>query len=577
MIRVNQLKVSPEISLDEKQLDATLKGKIAKLLRKKGDIFSYKIVKKSIDSRHKPDIFVVYSVDVTVYDADKRELDKASEEKLIKKVNNNSIMLSKTVKYTEPDLLRVKDGSRPVIVGFGPAGMFCALMLARAGYRPIVIERGEAVEERVKSVNDFWNGGKLNPESNAQFGEGGAGTFSDGKLNTQVKEVYGRISKVLEIFIEHGADESITYDAKPHIGTDRLVDIVKSIRKEIESLGGEIFFNTKLVDICFNDCDDDIKNIHQNNYNDNTTVIGDKQDCGVNIRQVIGITVEGLKKEFISCDCLVLAIGHSARDTFYMLKDKLVMEQKAFAVGLRIEHKQELINVHEFGDGKYKNYMPASYKLTYKASNGRGVYSFCMCPGGYVVNASSEEGRLAVNGMSYSERNSENANSALIVTVDSRDFGSEDVLAGIEFQRKLEKKAYELGNGKIPVQRFGDFSENRQTTEDALKDNSIRPCIKGDFTGANLRKLLPVELCDALIEGVTSFDRQIPGYANPDAVFAGVESRTSSPVRINRDERLQAFGIRGVYPCGEGAGYAGGITSAAVDGIKVYEAIVKNI
>lgn len=477
------------------------------------------------------------------------------------KVNDNNIMLSKTVRYKEPKPARDRMGSRPVIAGFGPAGMFCALMLARAGYRPVVVERGEAVEDRMKSVDSFWNGGRLNPESNAQFGEGGAGTFSDGKLNTQVKEVYGRISKVLEIFVEHGADESITYEAKPHIGTDRLVYIVQSIRKEIESLGGEVRFNTRLVDI-------DLEKLTPG-------VLSDENGTD---RRVKGITVENSgNREYIPCDCLVLAIGHSARDTFYMLKDKLTMEQKAFAVGLRIEHRQELINIHEFGDGKYKNYMPASYKLTHKASNGRGVYSFCMCPGGYVVNASSEEGMLAVNGMSYSKRDSENANSALIVTVDNRDFGSEDVLAGIEFQRRLEKKAYELGGGRVPVQRFGDFRENRTTTESALSSNTVKPCIKGGYTAANLRELLPDELCDALIEGVTSFDRQIPGYANPDAMFAGVESRTSSPVRINRDDKLQALGISGLYPCGEGAGYAGGITSAAVDGIKVYEAIVTNV
>ena len=279
MIRINQLKISPEASLDEAQLDAALKGKIAKLLRIKGDSFSYKIVKKSIDSRHKPDIFIVYSVDVELYGADKKAV-KSYEEKLVKKINNNNIMLSKTVKYTQPEPVRAKDGGRPVIVGFGPAGMFCALMLARAGYRPIVVERGEAVEDRIKSVNDFWNGGRLRPDSNAQFGEGGAGTFSDGKLNTQVKEVYGRISKVLEIFVEHGADESITYDAKPHIGTDRLVDIVKSIRKEIECLGGEVRFNTKLVDISIEGSVD---------------------------KHVAGITVEGSHREFMPCDSLVRA------------------------------------------------------------------------------------------------------------------------------------------------------------------------------------------------------------------------------------------------------------------------------
>ena len=561
MIRINQLKITPEVSLGAEQLDNALKGKISKTLRLKGDNFSYKIVKKSIDSRHKPDIFIVYSVDVTVYGEDRKALDSGAEEKIIKKVNDNNIMLSKTVRYKEPKPSRDRMGSRPVIVGFGPAGMFCALMLARAGYRPVVVERGEAVEDRMKSVDSFWNGGRLNPESNAQFGEGGAGTFSDGKLNTQVKEVYGRISKVLEIFVEHGADESITYEAKPHIGTDRLVYIVQSIRKEIESLGGEVRFNTRLVDI-------DLEKPTPGVFSD---------EKGTD-RRVKGITVENSgNREYIPCDSLVLAIGHSARDTFYMLKDKLTMEQKAFAVGLRIEHRQELINIHEFGDGKYKNYMPASYKLTHKASNGRGVYSFCMCPGGYVVNASSEEGMLAVNGMSYSKRDSENANSALIVTVDNRDFGSEDVLAGIEFQRRLEKKAYELGGGMVPVQRFGDFTENRATTERALSSNTVKPCIKGGYTAANLRELLPNELCDALIEGVISFDRQIPGYANQDAMFAGVESRTSSPVRINRDDKLHALGISGLYPCGEGAGYAGGITSAAVDGIKVYEAIVSNV
>ena len=330
MIRINQLKITPEVSLNAKQLDAALKGKISKALRLKGDSFSYKIVKKSIDSRHKPDIFIVYSVDVAIYGANKKAVDSAYEEKIVRKVNNNNIMLSKTIKYQEPESMRDKNGSRPVIVGFGPAGMFCALMLARAGYRPVVVERGEAVEDRMKSVDSFWNGGKLNPESNAQFGEGGAGTFSDGKLNTQVKEVYGRISKVLEIFVEHGADESITYDAKPNIGTDRLVDIVRSIRKEIASLGGEVRFNTKFVDM-------DVEELASG---------GLTKENGAD-KRIKGIMLESLgNREFIPCDCLVLAIGHSARDTFYMLKDKLNMEQKAFAVGLRIEHKQELINIH---------------------------------------------------------------------------------------------------------------------------------------------------------------------------------------------------------------------------------------
>ena len=548
MIRINQIKISPEISLDASKLESALRSKIAKSLRLKDTDFSYKIVKKSVDSRHKPDIFIVYSVDVTIISNNGKAVDAKYEEKVINKIHDNNIMLSKTVKYVPPVPVRSTDRLSPVIVGFGPAGMFCALMLARAGYKPIVIERGEPVEKRMKSVEEFWKVGKLNTESNAQFGEGGAGTFSDGKLNTQVKEVYGRISKVLDIFVEHGAEESITYDAKPHIGTDCLVGIVKSIRQEIESLGGKVRFNTKLTDISIED--GAVKGI--------TALHTDIRDS----------------EEYISCDSLVLAIGHSARDTFYMLEGKLTMEQKAFAVGLRIEHKQELVNIHEFGNGKYKNYMPASYKLTHKAANGRGVYSFCMCPGGYVVNASSEEGKLAVNGMSYSKRDSANANSALIVTVDKKDFGSDDVLAGIEFQRKLEKAAYALGNGSIPVQRFEDFVNNEATAVSQLKDNSIQPCIKGKYTPANVRSILTAEIADALIEGITSFDNQIKGYADKDALLSGIESRTSSPVRILRDDRLQAEGIEGIYPCGEGAGYAGGITSAAVDGIKVYEAIV---
>ena len=558
MIRINQLKITPEVSLSAGQLDTALKGKISKALRLKGDNFSYKIVKKSIDSRHKPDIFIVFSVDVTVYGADRKALDSDAEEKIIKKVNDNNIMLSKTVRYKEPKPARERMGSRPVIVGFGPAGMFCALMLARAGYRPVVVERGEAVEDRMKSVDSFWNGGRLNPESNAQFGEGGAGTFSDGKLNTQVKEVYGRISKVLEIFVEHGADESITYEAKPHIGTDRLVYIVQSIRKEIESLGGEVRFNTRLVDI-------DLEKLTPG-------VLSDEKGTD---RRVKGVTVENSgNREYIPCDCLVLAIGHSARDTFYMLKDKLTMEQKAFAVGLRIEHRQELINIHEFGDGKYKNYMPASYKLTHKASNGRGVYSFCMCPGGYVVNASSEEGMLAVNGMSYHARDSHNANSAIVVTVTPEDFESDHPLAGMYLQRKLESKAFVAGgeNYNAPIQRVDDFLNNRKSTH--LGD--VKPSIGPNYEFSNLNEILPEYVSTSMAQGIVKMSRMLHGFDDGDAVLTGVESRSSSPVRIMRKtDTLESVLIEGLYPCGEGAGYAGGIISAAVDGIKCAEKIIE--
>lgn len=546
MIRINQIKVTPEISLDEKGLERELRGKIRKLLRLKPDMaFTYRIVKKSVDSRRKPDIFIVYSVDVKMEDG--------LEGKILKQVHDNNIMLSNTAEYRIPENIRRRDRPSPVIVGFGPAGMFCALMLSRAGYRPVVIEQGEAVEQRLLTVEEFWRSGKLNPASNAQFGEGGAGTFSDGKLNTQVKEVYGRISKVLQIFVEHGAKENILYEAKPHIGTDCLVGIVAGIRREIIERGGQVFFNTRMTDM------------------------------DISGGRVKSVTLRDLKsggEKVMDCDTLVLAIGHSARDTFYLLKDRLCMEQKPFAVGLRIEHPQELINVHEFGE-RYKDYMPASYKLTHKASNGRGVYSFCMCPGGYVVNASSEEGRLAVNGMSYSRRDSRNANAALIVTVGREDFGSDEVLSGIEFQKKLEQAAFRLCDGRIPVQLLGDFEKNIPTTKEKLDKNPVQPCIRGSFSPANLRSILPAPVSEALLEGIKGFERQIPGYSMPEAVFSGVESRTSSPVRIVRDESLQAKPHTaeetegsGIYPCGEGAGYAGGITSAAVDGIKVYEAIV---
>ena len=540
MIRINQIKLKPEFTTDPARLNTELEKKIGSALKLKGEEFTYQIVKKSVDSRKKPDIQIVYCVNVSLKN-------EGQENRIVKKINDNNIMLIKPVNYVIPEAKRPKDSLSPVIVGFGPAGMFCALYLAKLGYKPIVIERGEAVENRVQTVEGFWRGDKLNTESNAQFGEGGAGTFSDGKLNTQIKEVYGRISEVLKTFVSFGADSSILYEAKPHIGTDKLIDIVKNIRNEIISLGGEVRFNTKM-----------------------TEVLVDKSNAVTGINFINTKTGELGK---ISCDSLVLAIGHSARDTFEFLKDILVMEQKAFAVGLRIQHKQELININEFGNGKYKNYMPASYKVTYKTEAGRGVYSFCMCPGGYVVNASSEEGRLAVNGMSYSKRDSDNANSAIIVTVDENDYGRDNVLAGMEFQRKLESAAYNICKGKIPVQRFEDFENNRETSEAALSVNSIKPCIKGSFSGANIRNIIPDTISKSIIEAVHGFDRQIKGFSDKDALLAGIESRTSSPVRIVRNEELMS-NIHGIYPCGEGAGYAGGITSAAVDGIKVFEAIV---
>lgn len=536
MIRINQIKVPYQKEKAEYEI---LKGKIAKLLRlSPAEIVSLDIVKKSIDAREKPHIYHVYTVDVDV--TDERKINS----KLIK--GNISLANKASYSYTPPDGMdryAAPDKKQPVIAGMGPAGLFCGYFLAINGYRPIIIERGRAVEERTRDVEQFWAGGRLNPESNVQFGEGGAGTFSDGKLNTMVKDKSGRNRLVLDTLVRFGAPEHIRYVNKPHIGTDVLAGVVKNMRNAIIEAGGEVRFNTKLTDI--NIVDNRVSSIQVND------------------------------EEVIRTDVLVLALGHSARDTFAMLKDRhIYMEPKAFAVGVRMEHPQEMIDRAMYGmkheDSVEGILGAADYKLTGHASNGRSVYSFCMCPGGYVVNASSEDGMLAVNGMSYSRRDSKNANSAIIVSVTPDDFGSDDALAGIEFQRRLESAAYREGQGAIPVQLFGDFKENR--VSDSFGE--IEPVTKGAVKFADLNKVLPESLCDALKECVEGFGRNIEGFDRDDALMLGVESRTSSPLRICRDEKLQA-NIRGIYPCGEGAGYAGGITSAAMDGIKVYEAIAE--
>ena len=381
-----------------------------------------------------------------------------------------------------------------------------------------------------------------------QFGEGGAGTFSDGKLNTLVKDKYGRNTEVLKTFVKHGADPAILYQAKPHIGTDVLSKVVKSMREEILRMGGEVRFHSQMTEI-----------LTENG-------------------QVTGVKVNGT--EVLPCEQVVLAPGHSARDTFSMLyRKQFPMSAKPFAVGFRVEHPQSLINMSQYGAESVKGLGAAAYKVTAKTSTGRGVYSFCMCPGGYVVNASSEPGRLAVNGMSYSGRDGKNANSAIIVAVTPADYGSDHPLAGIEFQRGLEQRAYELCDGKLPVQRYGDFREKVTGEHPAETDGvqrsgpeALEPQCKGAYEWADLTGILPAECNRAFVEGMDSFDRQIHGFASPGTILTGVESRTSSPVRIERDEELQSA-IRGCYPCGEGAGYAGGITSAAMDGIRVAEQI----
>ena len=429
-----------------------------------------------------------------------------------------------------------------IIIGSGPAGLFCAYLLALEGYRPLVLERGACVEERKKDVDRFWETGVLDPSSNVQFGEGGAGTFSDGKLNTLVKDKTGRNRFVLETFVKFGADEDILYAHKPHIGTDVLIDVVSQMRQEIISLGGEFCFHTQVTDV----------------------------DLTSKTLKIVHLS-ENSAEEEVSAGAAVFAIGHSARDTFEMLyKHQIPMRAKSFAVGVRIEHPQTLIDHSQYGRDRGNDLPAAAYKLTENLDNGRGVYTFCMCPGGYVVNASSEPGRLAVNGMSYQTRDSRNANSAMIVTVTPEDFPDKGVLGGVEFQRNLEKKAWELGEGKIPVQLFGDFCKNQAS--EALGE--VTPCMKGEYILTNVRSVLPKAVGDSIEEGVRAFGKRISGFDREDALLSGIESRTSSPVRIVRDQELTA-NMAGIYPCGEGAGYAGGITSAAMDGIKVAETVCR--
>ena len=505
-------------------------------------VISVSLRKLSLDARKKDDIRYVYSVDVSV----------KNEDKVLKKCRIRNAVKVKPVIYRDPfDELTtektkvLQDPScagykRPIVVGFGPAGMICAYKLAKAGLRPIIIERGSNVDKRIIDVNTFFMTGKLDPNSNVQFGEGGAGTFSDGKLGTMIHDNYGRITHVFDIFTEFGADPSIRYINKPHIGTDRLTVIVKAIRERIKELGGEIRFNTLFT--------------------------GFEENDG----HITAAIVNG--KEKILCDTIVLATGHSARDTVRMLLSKgLELERKAFAMGVRVEHPQKLISEAMYGR-EYEKYPPADYKLTYKTAEGRGVYSFCMCPGGVVVNASSEEGRLCVNGMSYSKRDEDTANSAIVVEIRTDDLEGDDILAGLKFQERLEKKAFESCNGKIPICYVKDFLDGKGT--ESL--NGRKPNTRGSYAPGNLYDILPELITGPLNEAFPSFDRTIKGFAGEDAIMLAIEARTSSPVRIVRDsETLCAKGLSGFYPCGEGAGYAGGITSAAVDGLKVYEEIIR--
>ena len=522
MIRINQIKLP--IHHNREQLEQ----KIKKQLHLKPDQkFTYSIAKKSIDARKKPELHYVYSVDV----------ETTNEDQILKKVHDNNIMSTKPKKYQIPQNSQLSFSHAPVVVGAGPAGLFCAYALTLGGYKPLILERGKCVEERMQDVEAFWQTGVLDPASNVQFGEGGAGTFSDGKLNTLVKDPVGRNRFVLETFVLFGAPEHILYENKPHIGTDILADVIKRMRQFLIEHGATFRFEAQVTDL-------EITEGH-----------------------VTGVTTNGTEQ--IAAECVVLAIGHSARDTFAMLLEKkLEMEAKSFAVGFRVEHPQKLMNEIQYGETYAQELPAAPYKVTANLPNKRGVYSFCMCPGGYVVNASSEPGRLAINGMSYQARDSKNANSALIVTVNPKDFPDETPLGGIAFQRELERKAWELGEGRIPVQLFGDFRKDQASTE----FREVVPQMRGGFVLSNVRSILPKAIGDSIEEGVLAFGKKLHGFDREDALLSGIESRTSSPVRITRSKEGLS-NIEGIYPCGEGAGYAGGITSAAMDGIKAAEFI----
>lgn len=523
MLRLQQIRLPLDYT------DITLKEAAAKELRIPADrIAAVTLVRRSLDARKKQDIHYSAVLDVQT----------AQEKAILHKCRKASVSVAVDSVYQYPNPGKLKLMHRPVIAGCGPAGLFCGLILAKCGYQPLLLERGEDVDSRSRTVQKFWDTGILDPSSNVQFGEGGAGTFSDGKLNTMVKDRDGRSRFVLEAFVNAGAHSEILYVNKPHIGTDILRTVVKNIRQEIERLGGEVRFGAQVTDL--------------------------ETDNG----KMKAVIVNGTQR--IACEAFVAAIGHSARDTFSMLtKHPLLMEPKPFAVGVRVEHPQEMINESQYGAAAHPLLPAADYKLTEKLSDGRGIYSFCMCPGGHVVNASSEKGMLAVNGMSYQARSSRNANSAIVITVTPQDFGSSDILAGVEFQRRLEKMAYRAGDGCIPVQLLGDFCKKKESTA----FGEVLPCTKGAYKLTNLREALPEFIGNGLQEGMALFERKISGFSRKDALLLGVESRTSSPVRIARGEERMAE-LFGFYPCGEGAGYAGGIMSAAMDGMKTAEAIV---
>ena len=520
MIRLRDIPLPPEHNAHQLQFEA------AQLLHVSvSKIRHLKIVRRSVDARKKPDIKIIYTIDVAVDGNEKRILKQSGS----KRATIAPVSYYKAAKNVpQPE-------KRPVVVGFGPAGMFAALVLAIAGWKPLVLERGEDAETRHEKVQKFFETGVLDVRSNVQFGEGGAGTFSDGKLNTGVNNP--RIGWILEQFVKAGAREDILYDAKPHVGTDVLLTVVQNIRQRIISLGGEVRFNTQVTGLC----------------TENGKLTGLKTEAG----------------EIIPCDSCVLAIGHSARDTFEMLEATgIPMEPKPFAMGVRIEHKQTTVDESQYGMVS-PVLPPADYKLVEHLEDAT-VYTFCMCPGGHVVAAASEEGRIVTNGMSYADRDGENANAALLVTVNPADFPYEGTLGGMKWQREIEKKAYCVsGSYRAPAQLVGDFLAGKASTG----EGHVKPTYRPGVHWCDLHQVLPERITRSIAEALPKLDGKLKGFADGNAVMTAPETRSSSPVRIIRNEVRQSA-LEGLYPTGEGAGYAGGIMSAAIDGMMTAEAIL---
>ena len=524
MIRLREIAMPPEHNETQLVYEAARMLKISA-----SKVKGLRLVRRSVDARKKPDVKIVYTVDVKV---------DGNEGKILKQSGCKRAAVAPVSYYKLPKVSG-ETGHRPVVVGFGPAGMFAALVLALAGLRPLVLERGEDAATRNEKVERFFATGQLDPKSNVQFGEGGAGTFSDGKLNTGVNNP--RIGWILEQFVAAGAREDILFDAKPHVGTDVLLTVVQNIRQRIISLGGEVRFNSQVTRLV---CDNG---------------------------KITGLEVNG---EVIACDHVILAIGHSARDTFEMLLETgISMEPKPFSMGVRIEHSQRSIDKAQYG--KHDPVLPpADYKLV-KHLEDETVYTFCMCPGGYVVAAASEEGRLVTNGMSYADRDGENANAALLVTLNPRDFPYEGALGGVRWQRDIEEAAFAAGGGnyRAPAQKVGDFLEGVPSSGAGDVQSTYRPGV----TWCDLHNVLPQKITRALAEAIPLLDGNLKGFASQDAVLTAPETRSSSPVRIVRGEDKQSVSLRGLYPAGEGAGYAGGIMSAAIDGMICAEALIGNV